>query len=307
MFARNLLVTVAALATVVVLTATAKAITVDLEQRRIIADIVRDISTPATRSEAIGKLIAIVGDQDQDPTLRWMAADKLGDLQASEAKDMLRDLALKLELKEPDVYLKRSTTRAYWKIVVAEQPSPDVQEELLMSLLSKFAPQPQADIVWHWAVDELANRGVERALPRMEKCIERRIGADEKRANYEIWLCKTKVDLLTKNPDRQVALSKGLATRDPNQNQKLIRWAIDELGKLDTRKSRRTLVKFALRLQRRYYTRFGKRVEIDEKDLFGRRADSFYHQVIEILRASGMTDEQIKETGLRPDKYFLRS
>ena len=293
MVARNLLVTVAALATVVVLTATAKAITVDLEQRRIIADIVRDISTPATRSEAIGKLIAIVGDQDQDPTLRWMAADKLGDLQASEAKDMLRDLALKLELKEPDVYLKRSTTRAYWKIVVAEQPSPDVQEELLMSLLSKFAPQPQADIVWHWAVDELANRGVERALPRL--------------ANYEIWLCKTKVDLLTKNPDRQVALSKGLATRDPNQNQKLIRWAIDELGKLDTRKSRRTLVKFALRLQRRYYTRFGKRVEIDEKDLFGRRADSFYHQVIEILRASGMTDEQIKETGLRPDKYFLRS
>lgn len=304
MFARNLLVAVATLATVVILTATATAMLADPEQCRIIADIVQDMSTPAKRSQAISKLMAIVAAQDSDVILRRLAAAELGDLQASEAKGMLKELALKLGLKEPDIYLKRSTTLAYWKIVVAEQPSREIQEELLMSLLSELAPQPQADVVWSWAVDELANRGVERALPRMEECIRRRL-ASEKRIEYQTWLCKTKIDLLTKNPDRHTALAKALATTDPNQDQRLMRWAIDELGKLDTKKSRGTLVKFAVRLQRKYYTLFGKSVDIDEKDLFGRRAGLFYNQIIEILRASGMTEKQIKATGLRPDRYFL--
>jgi len=279
------------------------------EERSYIEGIAREAGTASKRSQAISQLIEIVErphENDAELHLRQFAAEELGELEASEAKQMLKDLALSLEWKDPYVYLKQSATLAYWQIVVAEQDGQQTQEDLLVSLLSNSAPEPRADAVWVWAVDELANRGVARAVPAIAECIERRIGASSRRAEYEIWLCRTKVDLLQSSATRHSALAKALATRDPGQYQKLKSWAIEELGELDTSRSRMTLVNFALGLQETYYDAEGRMIEVDKAaDPLQGQAGDLYNCAIGILRDAGITGEELKAVGLDPRKFFF--
>ena len=129
-----------------------------------IEKITRDIATEQKRSAAIDELSAIVKDSTQNAMLRRFAAEKLGSLQAVKAKSMLKDLAEILEWTDSTRQLKRATSLAYWQIRVAEEPNEPLQEELLIKLL-KGGPPPHADVVQSWSIDELANRGVKRALP----------------------------------------------------------------------------------------------------------------------------------------------
>jgi hypothetical protein len=169
-------------------------------------------SAPETRAEVITELMKMVGDATQIPEVRMAAAEALGNLKATEAKGMLNSLASSLDMKlEENRLLHSPIAAAYWKIIVAEQPDEAAQEELLMALLSPHALPPQSPLVWSWAIDELANRGVERALPRMLECIDRRLG-ENKQAEYEKWLCETKVKLLASNSERRIALEKALVT-----------------------------------------------------------------------------------------------
>ena len=241
-----------------------------------IEEITRDISTQQKRSAAIAELSVIVKDSRQNTTLRQFAAGKLGELGAIEAKDMLKALAMTLEWTDSAQQLKRVTTLAYWKIQVAEEPNEPVQEELLIRLLRGGAGPPHADVVPSWAADELANRGVKRALPAIVRTL-RRMNPNE-RGEAHIRLCKTKIELLSASKGRQEALTKALLMEDPTQYQRLKRWAIRELGKLGTQESRYTLAAFAVELQSKYYDE--NRKWIGRKgDRLGTYANEFYRTI----------------------------
>jgi len=272
-----------------------------IPEYEVIEEISRDIATPQKRSAAIGELSAIVKDSMQNTMLRQFAAEKLGELGAIEAKDMLKNLAESLDWGDSTRQLKRVTTLAYWKIRVVEEPNEPAQEELLIKLL-KGGPPPHADVVPSWAVDELASRGVQRALPDMIKRI--RVNYSGRYADERIWLCRTKIQLLSTSASRQEALTKALATKDFTRYQRLKRWAIKELGKLGTQESRYTLIAYALELQSKYYDENGKWIG-QKGDRLAVYAGEFYHSIIKILENSGMTVAEVKATGLRPDKFFI--
>jgi hypothetical protein len=269
----------------------------------LITEMVRDVATVEGRSTAIAELMAVVKDSNENMMVREIAAGKLGELEAVEARDMLETLAEELTWGDRTRELKRACSLSYWQIRVAEEPNAVEQEELLMNLLwGKKHPPPHADVTARWAADELANRGVERALPEIIKSARYRNPGE--RAEKEIWLCKTKIDLLSASKSRLEALSKALAVDDITEDQWLTRWAVNELAKLESQESGAVLLAHALLLQSKYYD--------DEGRWKGRKADraalyapEFYSSIINTLKNSGMAESELKAKGLRPDKFFI--
>jgi len=275
------------------------------QQKQMIEEIERDVRTPVKKAKVVGELIDIVKDKANDVHLRQFAAEKLGDIGAIEAKDMLKGLAESLASTDATRYFKGAVTLAYWQIRVAEEPNEMAQEELLIKLV-RGGPAPQAGstVPW-WAVDELANRGIKRALPDMIKRIKLQRGGDDEYAKTIIWLCETKIRLLSTSKSREDALIEALlAVEDTTWELRLKSWAIKELGKLGTQESRAILIAYALRLQQKYYDENGKRI-FPKDDRLASHASVFYDTILKILKYSSMRDYDIKSTGLQPDKFFI--
>ena len=275
------------------------------QQKQMIEEIERDVRTPVKKAKVVGELIDIVKDKANDVHLRQFAAEKLGDIGAIEAKDMLKGLAESLASTDATRYFKGAVTLAYWQIRVAEEPNEMAQEELLIKLV-RGGPAPQAGstVPW-WAVDELANRGIKRALPDMIKRIKLQRGGDDEYAKTIIWLCETKIRLLSTSKSREDALIEALlAVEDTTWELRLKSWAIKELGKLGTQESRAILIAYALRLQQKYYDENGKWI-FPKDDRLASHASVFYDTILKILKYSSMRDYDIKSTGLQPDKFFI--
>jgi hypothetical protein len=275
------------------------------QEQRMIEEIARDVTTPQRKAKVVAELTAIVEDKANDIHLRQFAAEKLGELGAIEAKDMLKGLAESLEWTDATRYLKGAVTLAYWQIRVAEEPNEMAQEELLIKLVRGGPPPQTGGTVPWWAVDELANRGVKRALPDMIKRIKVQRDGDDKYSQEIIWLCETKIRLLSTSKTRQDALIEALlAVEDTTWDLRLKSWAIKELGKLRTQESQGILIAYALQLQEKYYDQNGKRI-FPKDDRLGSNASVFYNDIIKILKHTRMTDSDIKATGLEPGKFFI--
>jgi len=271
------------------------------QQYKFIQEIASDTSTPARKAQVVTKLMGIV-QTEQDVHLRQFAADKLGELGAVEAKNMLKAFVETLEWNDSTRQLKWTTFHAYWQIKVAEQSSEEDQAQLLMQALHEKFDGLIASNVQMWAANELANRGVEKALPEIIKSIRYRNPTE--RGEEQIQLCTTKIKLLTTNTSRQEALTEALVMEDSTQYQQLKGWAVKELGKLNTQESRYILVNYALDLQNRCYDNNGNWT-VSKDDRIGAYAGEFYYDIIKILKKADMTDEEIQATGLRPDKFFI--
>lgn len=184
------------------------------QQYKFVREIATDTNTPARRAQVVTELMGIV-QTEQDVHLRQFAAEKLGELEAVEAKDMLKSFAESLEWNDSTRQIKWTAFLAYWQIKVAEQPSEDGQIQLLMQALHEKFDGLIASNVQKWAAEELANRGVEKALPEIIKSIRYRNPTE--RGEEQIRLCSTKIKLLTTNTNRQEALTEALAIEDSTQ------------------------------------------------------------------------------------------
>lgn len=275
------------------------------QQYKAIHAMARDTKNPMKRANAVTELIAMVMNEATNVNLRQFAAAKLGEFGVIEAEDTLKAVAENLEWADSTRYLKRAATLAYWKIKVVKEPNKEAQENLLIKLLwGKNHPPPHSSVVPSWAADELANRGVNKALPEIIKSIRYRNPTE--RGEEHIRLCTTKIELLSSSESRQEALTRALAMEDFTNDQLLKRWAIEELAKLNTRDSRYILIGFALELQSRYYDENGRFI-MQKNDRLGVYAGLFYNNIIKTLKDSLFTDSEIKETGLQPDRFFIMS
>ncbi|MHC4478941.1 MAG: hypothetical protein ACYTEL_25215 [Planctomycetota bacterium] len=274
------------------------------DQYELIQDMVADANTPEKKARVVGDLIEIVGDEERNVHLRRFAAEKLAGLKAVEAKDVLKAVAESLEWTDAMRELKSACTLSFWQLCVAEDPNTRSQNKLLINLLSgRDVPPPHAGIVRWWVEDELASRGVKEALPEIIKSIKGSVSG--KRAERRIWLCTTKIELVSTSSTRLEALKKALEMEDITQDQWLTRWAVQEMGKLGTEQSRTELLRYALDLQSKYYDKNAK-WKAKEGDRAALYAGESYRRILKVLRKSGMSEEEIKASGLRPDKFFIR-
>lgn len=154
-----------------------------------------------------------------------------------------------------------------------------------------------------WAIDELANRGIRKALPEMVEQIRSHYG-DCKYADEMIWLCTTKLNLLSSTKNRSEALGRALAMDDPTQDRWLKRWAIKELGSLATQESQGTLIGYALELQNKYQDKSGEWKGSSE-DVSVLYAATFHDMIIDILESNHMTETEIEQAGLRMNKFVF--
>ena len=269
------------------------------QQRQMIQEIVRDTNTPEKKAEAVAKLMSIVRNPEEDINLREYAAQHLGDMGAVQAENTLRELVETLDWKDPTRELKRIAYLACWKIRVASEPNKEKQVQLLTQLLhERFKDGMIANNVQTWAAEELVDRSVQEALPEIIKSVKDRGGSDN------IGVYTTKIELLSTSPSRQEAFTKALVTDYPtDQNKWLKQWAIAGLAALNTQETRTMLLNYAIDLQNKYYDETGRSL-ITRDDLLGQQADGFYNSIITVLKDSGMTDTEIRNTGLRPDKFF---
>ena len=287
------------------------------EQQQIIDKISEDINTPSKRNKAIQELLDIVNDitvvklisfkdlklQDQDNVqLRQSAVEKLVELKAIEAKDILKNIADQLRWhKFSELHLKWTLFEAYWKIQFYEKQTKEEQIELLLSALDAKYDEMTATCVNLWAADELANMGVESALHKIITLIKNSYGSSHL-GEQRILICTTKIKLLTKNKNRFNALNEALQMEDPTQEQELKKWAIIELGKLNTEESRSALIAYALYLQKQYYDEKGNLIQ-DKVSTMNHAAES-YNRIIKILGSSNMADSEMEAIGLKPDIFF---
>ena len=262
---------------------------------RIIRKIIKNVNTSEKKAAAVVKLISIVKDEKASILLISLAAEKLGQFRAVEARDMLKTIADSIEWTDTKrVRLKRITSLAYWQIRVTQEPTKELQDAMLIELL---------DVVPDWAIDELSNRGVKSALPKIIKRINYQVSG--KSAEARIKLCTTKIDLLTNNFTRHEALYKAIVMEDTtDQNQRLRYWAIEELGKLDSTESGQILVYFAKALEMKYFDSDGKRIS-PKGDKLSLEADYLYNTIIKKLKCKGLSKDKIKAHGLNPNKVFL--
>ena len=114
------------------------------QQRKIVEEIAKDTRSSEKKAKVVAELMGIV-QEHEDVHLRQFAAEKLGELGAVEAKDMLKALAENLEWTDSTRYLKGAVILAYWQIRVAEEPTKEAQEELLIKRL-RGGPPPNASI-----------------------------------------------------------------------------------------------------------------------------------------------------------------
>jgi len=269
---------------------------------KMVEDIAREASTPEKKDQVAARLLGIVQDTTAHIYLRKAAVEKLGDLGSPAAKDMLKNLSENLPWTDSTRPLKRAAFLAYWRISVAEQSKHEDQVAILMKALHAKLGTIIASNVQIWAADELANRGIKEALPEIIKSVRYRNPTE--RGEEQIRLCTTKIELITTSANREEALTRALAMKDFTQEQELRKWAIQELGKLGTQDSQSVLVGFALDLQNRYYDKDGKRVHQDE-DRLDVYAPLLYNTIVDLLRDSGLSDTQIKGTGVQHDKFFI--
>ena len=272
-------------------------------QVQFIRTLTKDLGTEEQRASAIAALSDIVTDPNSDMGLRVLAAGKLGTLSALEARDMLKDLALSLERVDETRLLRQACGLSYWQLRVAAEPNAVEQKALLIKLLwGKDHPPPHSGLVPLWAADELSGRGAKDALPEIIKSIKARYSGQH--GDRLVWLCRTKIELLTAAKNRQEALAEALRTDDITIEQRLKLWAIQELAKLNTEQSRATLVEYALELQNRYYDNHGKsKRRLNGRP--GRHAAEAYRSIIGLLKKAGTTTEQLKAAGLIPHKVFI--
>ncbi len=116
-----------------------------------------------------------------------------------------------------------------------------------IEFLEKEATEPDDAIsnsaVQSWAVNQLCDRGAVGSLSVIQRSIRNRLNGQED--EDEIRFCEARIDVLSRNPDRIKALATVLNVHNNVPNDRLIRWAIQQLDSLHAPAADAELDRFA--------------------------------------------------------------
>ena len=103
------------------------------------------------------------------------------------------------------------------------------------------------DEVDHWAAEQLCNGGHYPSLPLIAEAIRRHLSQD---AEKEIGFCEARMEILSRNPDRVVAVGSFLKADGRPITRSLTGWAINQLDAMKSPKADAELERYAKELER---------------------------------------------------------
>jgi len=97
--------------------------------------------------------------------------------------------------------------------------------------------------VVYWAINQLCDRGSQGSVALVQEAIFKRDSTD--RGAERVAFCKARVDLLSRNPDRTVALASVLELASGFRDAELLHWAIDQLASIKSSRANGELERYA--------------------------------------------------------------
>lgn len=301
-------------------------------RRQRVEEVAAQAREPKKREAAIHELLVIAKDGEEATVVRNAAVRALVAVEATEAVDSVGELASGLNPQWPadvvdddslprevrrragrayhdELGLKDNAATAYWELRVMKESSQAAKDDLLISLLREDAPAPHGQSVAPFAMRNLANRGVERALPDILRCV-RRVHGKDRYAQDIAWLYQNQIRVLNSYPTRFDALKDALTGHDVTQHRYLWHWAIKELAKLPDGIGLQTLIDYAGWLEDLAYDEDGQWIEAPvagpATPSEGQMA-SLYRDAVRSLREAGVSNEEMKAAGLKRNKCFISS
>ncbi len=194
------------------------------------------------------ELELIIEDADQRNSHREYAIQHLAQLARATQNYDTQDYFLRLvELADEDGRYRQVrgyAFLAYSRMSVHRLDSEDLKVAKLRDLLTVSYKRYAMVPVRTWAAAELCNRGVEEALPEIERALR---DSDSKRAPKSIAVCREKMHRLNSGEPRIKMLADTLALEHGDVAVHLRYWAIDGLSEIGSEEAQQHLVEFALR------------------------------------------------------------
>ena len=101
------------------------------------------------------------------------------------------------------------------------------QVEFIEKTLTSQLPDGRGSIAW-WAIDELCDRGILTSMANIHYSLKRNLS--DKRAEQELRFCEARIRVVNRDPDRAKALGSVLTTDTNPDDERLVRWAIEQLA-----------------------------------------------------------------------------
>ena len=256
-----------------------------------------EVSDPESRSETLNGLYALINDEAgaHSKYLRAYAIQALGTESPVEALDFLRRL-WDSPVAHPE--LKYIAHWAWLKVFLAHEPSLPKKEEALGQIVRRSCRWRSSVLT---AVEELGDLGAKHKLGDIEQAIQRCLRPFER--EQALWLARTKVEILSEEPDRIRALERALVIEDPTNGKRLNIWAVQELRKVGTQEAYDILADKALMIQQQYYTLgadgtlLGPPATVHSTPRFSWDHE-LYNEIAGILYGR-ISEEELKRRGLR--------
>lgn len=208
--------------------------------------------TPEINSEFEAQVGAVPGylqnPEFKTPTVRAYAFWKIGETGLPDAVDFLA------KLKPADIGI--DTSQQIWpaaQIALRNArlkgiENPQAKVEFLKSTLTGPHDAISNSAVTTWAVNQLCDHGAHTASPEIQKSIRARMERQD--GEDEIRFCEARIQVVFRNPDRVKALGSVLSVAGVTEEDRLVRWAIYQLGEMRSPDADAELKRFATEIGR---------------------------------------------------------
>lgn len=204
--------------------------------------------TESISDESVAQFGLKPGDLKQKvfktPLIRQVAVWEIGETGLPEAEAFLSKLKLTDFPDDRTLGIWGTTKVAIRNAALVRITDPQEKVEYLKSVLTENNYAASHGGTGVWAVDELCNAGASAALPEIQESIRRR--GSGRRDEDAIELCKARIQVVSRNPERAKALATVLRLDGPPEDYPLVGWAVNQLISMHSADADAELSRFAV-------------------------------------------------------------
>jgi hypothetical protein len=177
------------------------------------------------------------------PSIRAYAFRRIGEVPFPNAFDFLSKVTLAEIGADSTQQVRASAEIALKNSLLIRISEPRAKVEFLERTLSEERMHYGGGAVVHWTVDQLCDIGAVSSLVIVRQAIRKQDSSQ--RGEEEIQFCEARARVISSHPDRVVALTGVLHVQLGQADERLLRWAIIQLGAMRSTSAYGALDRFA--------------------------------------------------------------